>query len=209
VELARTQQSGGGWSYVRLEGRGDNTIGFVTAAALCALHEAMGAEIKSPTGMINDATNALERLCQPHGSFRYMQGAGDKEAEGSLRGPLYALALCRHKKAGADHLQRALKVYFENHAYTRKERGKGLCHTGPEGFASYYLIFGYAFSAEALAEVPANAMSAKERKDLHDALLEDVMSMRLEDGSFCDNAMIGRHYGAGMALHVLAALKAP
>ena len=88
------------------------------------------------------------------------------------------------------------------HKQVRRERGKGLCHTGPEGTASYYLIFGYAFAAEAVRELPE-----KERAKYREALAEDLLKLALEDGTFCDSPGIGRHYGTGMALRALRLLK--
>lgn len=204
--MAQGRHASGGWAYVRIAGHDDNPIGFVTAAALLALREAQGAGANVPADMFSKAAAVLERLHNPNGSFGYMWASGigeDKRvAEASLRSPLYAYALMREKRAEGATLRKALDVYLKHHEHTRKERGKGLCHTGQEGTASYYLLFGYQFAAEALAFVPE-----KDRAPFRKALVEDVLSLHCADGSFTDNAMIGRTYGAAMAVQTLRLLE--
>lgn len=204
--MAEGRHASGGWAYVRIAGQDDNPIGFVTAAALLALREAQGAGANVPAEMFSKAAVVLERLANPNGSFGYMWASGigedKKQAEASLRSPLYAYALMREKRAEGATLRKALDVYLKHHEHTRKERGKGLCHTGQEGTASYYLLFGYQFAAEALAFLPE-----KDRAPFKKALVEDVLSLHCADGSFTDNAMIGRTYGAAMAVQTLRLLE--
>lgn len=204
--MRQGRHASGGWAYVRIAGIDDNPIGFVTAAALLALREAQSAGASVPAEMLSKAAVVLERLQNPNGSFGYMWASGigedKKQAEASLRSPLYAYALMREKRAEGAALRKALDVYLKHHEHTRKERGKGLCHTGQEGTASYYLLFGYQFAAEALAFVPE-----KDRAPFKKALVEDVLSLHCADGSFTDNAMIGRTYGAAMAVQTLRLLE--
>ena len=95
----------------------------------------------------------------------------------------------------------AARAHVEHHEHVRKERGKKLCHTSPEGVASYYLLYGYRFATEALAELPKG-----ERRRYAEALLDDLLYFRTEDGAFCDNPGTGRCYGAGMALESIRRL---
>lgn len=191
--MQTSQRRGGGWGYFDK----DATIGFVTAAAVLALMDARDAGVKVRDDTLDRALDALEALRDEDGTYRYMEGtaAGDP-AESSLRGPLYALAL---KRAGrSDAVRGALDAYLKHRARAIKEKGKTLCHTAPEGTASYYLMFGYAFAAEALRELPE-----KERAKYADALREDVLALRCEDGGFLDSRVGGRSYATAMALAAL------
>jgi hypothetical protein len=156
--------------------------------------------------MLKRALDSLEVLRHPNGTFGYMHSGGKgsdaRRAEASLRSPLYAYVLHRAKRGGVDAIVRALDVYLEHRLHVRLERGKTLCHTGQEGTASYYLLYGYAFMAEALHALP-KGKRARYRK----ALLDDVLAARRKDGSFLDNPLIGRSYGTAMALKALAELK--
>jgi hypothetical protein len=142
--------------------------------------------------------------------FNYMVGPGDLggEAECAMRSPLCALALERAGngagKGSVDEVRAALELYLKHRDRVRRERGKRLCHTGPEGTASYYLLFGYGFAAEAVNDLPTS-----ERPRFRAALREDVLALRTEDGGFLDNPASGRCYGAGMALWTLARLRDP
>ena len=195
-DMAAEQDRSGGWAYAL---RGGNSIGFVTAAAALALMDARKAGAKVPEKMLDKALNVLEQLRHPSGSFGYMlssgRGSADRQAEASLRSPLYAFALHRGGKGGVDAIRRAFDIYLKHRRHVRKERGKTLCHTGPEGTASYYLLYGYAFMAEALAALPV-----RDRARYREAILDDVLAARRQDGSFLDNPTMGRAYGTGMAL---------
>ncbi|MBI2921474.1 MAG: hypothetical protein HYY18_10370 [Planctomycetes bacterium] len=199
-EMKKGRFPDGGWAYFRPEGGGGVSIGFVTAAAVCALGAAEKAGAEVPEAMVAKAVEVVAALRADDGAFGYMgrPQAGDRQGEASLRSPMYALVLRRAGKGDVAELRAALDIYIEHREHVRTERGKSLCHTSPEGAASYYLLYGYAWSAESLSELPE-----KERKKYRAALLEDVLYMRTKDGGFCDNSAMGRHYGAGMALRAL------
>jgi len=201
-DLALNQYESGGWGYFHHESNTDNSIGFVTSAAVLALHRADAAGAKVPRTMLIRACDSIEYLKHPNGSFGYMwmSGKGDdaKQAEASLRSPLYALALKRRSRMDADGVRTALNVYLKHREHTIAEKGKSICHTGPEGTAAYYLLFGYRFAAEALLELPE-----KEQAAYREALRHDVLQYRTADGSFCDYLSVGREYGAAMALSTL------
>lgn len=200
--LRRDRFEDGGWAYFRQEGAPGAAIGFVTAAALCALLEAKSAGADVPGEMTAGAARVVASMKQPRGAFGYFAAGGadpkGREAEAAFRSPLYALALKRAGKGEVEGIRASLALYREFREHDRKERGKSLCHTSPEGLASYYLLFGLAFAMEAVEELPE-----KERAALRAAIVEDVLTMRTADGGFCDNPAVGRHYGAGMALDVL------
>ncbi len=194
--LDEMQSRAGGWGYVNLQevgGAKDPSMGFVTAAILLALIDAKKAGARVPDKIFEGAAGCIASMKGPDGSFSYGGGAGAPNAESSLRSPLYALAL---KRAGApDAVRASLDHYIKFRLHVRKERGKTLCHTGPEGTASYYLLYGYRFAAEA-AQGDANA-------DVRRALVEDVLATRCDDGGFLDSPVEGRTYGTGMALIAL------
>ena len=77
-------------------------------------------------------------------------------------------------------------------------------HTGSGGQGSHYLMFDYATAAAAVADLPPN-----ERAAFRPALLEEILACRLVDGSFLDNPMLGRPYGAAMALTAFERLGVP
>lgn len=200
--LRRDRFPDGGWAYFRQEGSPGAAIGFVTAAALCALLEAKSAGAEVPAEMTEGAAKVVASMKQARGAFGYFAAGGadpkGREAEAAFRSPLYALALKRAGKGDVEGIRESLALYREFREHDRKERGKSLCHTSPEGLASYYLLFGLAFAMEAVEE-----LSEKERAALRAAIVEDVLTMRTAHGGFCDNPAVGRHYGAGMALDVL------
>ncbi len=195
--LHEEQARAGGWGYANLEevgGAKDPSMGFVTAAVLLALLDAKTAGASVPNAVIEGAAGCVASMKGPEGSFSYHGGAGTPNAESSLRGPLYALAL---KRASAgDDVRAALDHYMKFRLHVRKERGKTLCHTGPEGHAAYYLLYGYRFAAEA-AQGEAYA-------DVRRAIVDDVLATRCDDGGFLDGPAQGRTYGTGMALIALA-----
>lgn len=206
-DMQLNQYESGGWGYFHHESDDNNSIGFVTSAAILALHRADSTGAKIPKQMLERACKSIEHLRHPSGSYGYMwmNGQGDekKQAEASLRSPLYALALKRRGRLDAAGVRTALNIYLKHHEHTIKERGKSICHTGPEGTAAYYLLFGYRFAAEAVNELPE-----EERGKYAAALKSDVLQFRLADGSFCDYHSVGREYGAAMALTTLDCLSA-
>ncbi|MCB9896317.1 MAG: terpene cyclase/mutase family protein [Planctomycetes bacterium] len=202
ADMKKQQYPSGGWGYFHHESSPDNSIGFVTAPALLALKRADQAGAKVPSSMLVRAADALEYLQSPNGSYGYMWMSGKvdpaKEAESSLRSPLYALALRRVARLDAQGVRKSLDIYLKHREHVIAERGKSVCHTGAEGTAPYYLLFGYRFAAEALDELPA-----EQRSRYAEALRHDVLQFRKADGSFCDYLSVGREYGAAMALATL------
>lgn len=196
-ELARDQTPSGGWSYYA-----GIDPAFVTATVILALQEALEAGVPVPEAVVQKGLRSLESGRDPGGAFRYAPGGAAPRAEAGVRSPLCALALLRGGRGKPSDLVAALDRYLEGRLDVRKERGKALCHTGPDGTAAYYLLFGYAFAAESLGRV-----AGERRAAYRSALLEDVLAARRGDGSFLDFPAVGRHYGTGMALTALARLR--
>ncbi len=195
-ELAREQTPGGGWSYF-----GGMDLSFVTAAAVLALVEARERGAKVPPDVLRRGLDCVEGARGPKGEFRYARGGGEPGAQAGLRSPLGALALLRGGRGDAEGVRRGLEHYLGHRLSARKERGKALCHTSPDGTAAYYLLYGYAFAAEALETLPA-----ADREPFRRALVEDVLQARREDGGFADFPATGPAYGTGMALAAMARL---
>jgi len=82
-----------------------------------------------------------------------------------------------------------------------KELGKSLMHAGPDGQGCHYVLFDYAFAAEAVAELPA-----AERRRFRALLVELFLDARSAEGGFLDTPINGWAYGTGMALVGLDAL---
>lgn len=203
--LARGRLHDGGWAYFRAAGSEGAAISFVSAATLCALLDARAAGVQVDQDLIDAAAELVAAARRAPGEYDYFgaQPAGPSAAaEAAFRGPLCALALLRAGRGGVEELRAALELYLAQRAHGLRERGKALCHTSPAGLASYYLIFGCAFAAEALEHLPR-----RERARFRAALLEDVLDLRTGDGAFCDNPAIGRHYGAALALRALRILR--
>lgn len=204
-ELARGRLPDGGWAYFRLEGSEGAAITFVTALVVNALLEARAAGARVEEALIGAGADAVAAARRVPGEYLYFGPSvpgGLSEAEAAFRGPLCALALERAGRGRPEEIQAALDLYLSHRGHGLAERGKTLCHTSPAGLASYYLLFGCAFAAEALERLPRRA-----RARYRTALLEDVLALRTADGGFCDNPILGRHYGAGMALRALRELR--
>lgn len=191
--LEERQTPGGGWSYY-----GDQEASFVTAAAAIALVDAKESGVEVPETLLRRTMKCLRAFGKGETGFRYMRGSAKPDTESALRGPACALALFRGGAGSAEEMAAALDRVAERRAEVRRERGKALCHTAPDGVASYYLLYGYAFAGEALEALPE-----EERTGRREAIVEEVLSMRLEDGCFLDFPAIGRFTGTGMALLAL------
>jgi hypothetical protein len=202
--LRRGRQSNGGWSYVDLSRAGasaDNSISFVTAAAVLALIEAREAGVKDGSDMVSPAADLVESLRHDGAVFGYQTATAGVAAptEAALRGPLCAYALRRAGRAkDTADLEAAFRALAGVQQAFLKETGKPLCHTAPDATSGYYVLYGLRFAAEASAELPEPARAAARRD-----VLETVLKLRRDDGSFCDFPSIGPAYGTAMALDAL------
>jgi len=213
--LERTQVSGGGWNYrvwtavdTGRQPTGESAS-FMTAAVVLALIEARDLECEIPEALVERGLACLEDMRTEGTGFEYFladqQDAHrwSTEAGAAGRGPVCTLALYRGGRADLDELRESLDVFLRHRASYAREQGKSIMHAAPDSQGSHYLLFDYAWSAQALAELPRSEQSV-----YREALLEDVLAARVSDGSFLDNAINGRHYGAGMALEALLTLAA-
>ncbi len=203
-----SQHDRGGWPYVILAGDDDTgfdpSASFLTAGVLLALLDARAAGAQVPQGALDRGLGFLRRTRLPDGSFRYFgdvpQAEGDPEAAG--RGPVCALALLRGGAGTVAELRIALEGFGAQREALARERGKDLCHTGPEGQGAHYLFYDWAFAAAAVAELPASERARHRRP-----LLQDVLEARDAEGAYADMPSLGRAYGTAMALAALRALQ--
>src|SRR5207344_986268 len=123
----------------------------------------------------------LRAVRLPEGTFRYMPDldGGDGPHPGAAgRGPACALALQRAGDSNRELIPSALACFFRHRPALAKEWHKELCHTGPDGQGSHYLLFDYFHAAGALRLVPE-----KDRLRDRATILGDVLAARLADGS--------------------------
>jgi len=202
-----SQADGGGWPYVVLSGSAqgglDTSASFLTAGVLLALLDARAAGAELPQAPLERGLRALAGMRGEDGTYRYFadvpEPAGDPEAGG--RGPVCELALLRGGAGDLDGVRRALEAFDAQRAALAREFGKDLCHTGPQGQGAHYLLYDWAFAAQAAAALPAG-----ERARWRRALLGDVLAQRDAQGAYVDMPSLGRAYGSAMALVALDAL---
>ena len=214
-EVCARQVENGGWPYVSLstDPSGDGMASsFLSAAVLLTLCEAKQLGLEVPAQTLAKGAAFLRSLRDEDGTFRYAPDVkghvrGEDRPEAAGRSPLCALALHRALLAGGGQgdlagIRRALEVFLAHRAVLEAQRGKDLCHTGPDGQASYYFAFDHAYAAEAVQELPP-----AERARFADPIQAGILAARCQDGSFLDMPALGRPYATGMLLGGLEALR--
>jgi len=204
--LRASQGTSGGWNYGPMVL--DDPVSFITAGVLYGLQEGKAAGARVPDEMIKAACKCLESLRTKSGAFDYMKSSNpqillskpnpDEEAERAGRGPMCALVLQRAGRAKPEHVLAMLEIFLKHRRALDLERGVMLPHTGPQGQASYYFFYNYEFAVLAAAALPA-----ARRAEFLAPLREDVLTIRLDDGSWEDSPSVGRMYATGMALLIL------
>jgi len=215
--LLATQRKGGGFSYYQgpdpeyPDPQLEISFSFVTAYVLLALREAQAVGVDVPDDAIERAAGCLARCREMNGTFSYAlshrdesAGRDPKPSGAAGRGPecAWTLALCGRAETG--DVVRALDHFLACSATYAREQGKTLMHCGPEGEGSHYLLFDYAFAAQAAASLPV-----EQRARYRGPLLDLVLAARTEAGSFVDNPIVGDHAGTALALEALRALRVP
>ncbi|MFH2001529.1 MAG: hypothetical protein ABIK28_17735 [Planctomycetota bacterium] len=208
MELQESQMIGGGWSYLVSSDLGapsdkpQLSMSFVTAVLVMSLMNANSTNVHVPEEVIENALACLERMKNPDGTFEYMinhalgHAPRNTAPEGAAgRGPLCTLALYFGGRAEMAGIRRALDLFMKHQQYYAKEHGKTLMHAGPHAQGSHYLMFDYAYAAEAVQQLPEG-----EREIYRSWLLDQILSMRTAEGSYVDNPLLGWHYGTAMAL---------
>jgi len=212
ADLLKRQRPGGGFSYYvsrdpRTDARDSRAISFVTAYVALALLDANEAGFPVPMVRTGRCLDALGAMLNPNGTFSYMKAGGvrapdaTKEPGAAGRGPYCALALLRGGRAELDLVRKTLALFAKHREGLGRERRKALMHTGDDKQGSHYVMFDYGMIAEAIAALPE-----AERTAPRDLLLAEILAARLTDGSYVDNPMLGRAFGAAMALSAYESL---
>ncbi len=215
--LLATQRKGGGFSYyqgpdpTKPDPRLEISFSFVTAYVVLALREAQAIGVDVDDEALARAVDCLARCREMNGTYSYAlshmdEGAGrDPKPSGAAgRGPECAWTLAQCGRATDGDVAKALDHFLACRKAFAQEQGKTLMHCGLEGEGSHYLLFDYAFAAQAAAALPA-----EERARYRGPLLDLVLAARTDAGSFVDNPVIGDHAGTALALEALRALRAP
>ena len=202
--LGDRQHASGGWPYVVVAGSdGGLCSSFLTAAVLSALVEARACGVTVDPKMTDRGAAFLKALIVGDG-FRYapdVPAVRGEDVSAAGRGPACALALERCGDRDLPRLAKALEVFERHKTSLASELRKDLCHTGPQGIASYFFFFDYLFAAEATRRLPAADRRAHAR-----SIRDAVLSTRGADGTFVDMPSIGRAYGTAMALLIFEEL---
>lgn len=208
--LKRMQMDGGGWNYrvaTIVGGRRQLTnqsASFMTATVILALLDVREAGFVVPEQLLTTSLDCLARCRGPRGVFEYFL-THDAESrrtaleEGAAgRGPVCTLALLRGGKGSPDAVRQSLDLFMKYRGRYARETGKSLMHAAPGGQGSHYLLFDYAWAAEACGELPEG-----DRAMYQTRLRELVLRTHRRGGAFLDNPINGVHYGAAMALEAI------
>lgn len=206
--LRKVQKPGGGWNYLitqdleNPEAVPNISMSFTTASVLMALLDTRESGIAVPDKMIDDAVDCLKFALNDNKTFEYIvyHDLDDLPrrtpvAGAAGRGPVCSLAMYLGGKGDLDTIRQTLDLFMvHRHTYS-KEQGKTLMHAGPEAQGSHYLMFDYAYAAEAIMKLPE-----EERAQYAYPLLDQILAARTIEGSYVDNPLLGWFYGTAMAL---------
>ncbi|MCH2183687.1 MAG: terpene cyclase/mutase family protein [Mariniblastus sp.] len=198
--LQNLQSKRGGW-YHEYENP------FVTATALCALHEAQEAGAQVDEAKIRSGVESLASDRGNLGSYPYSSGrrrAARKETERDIsaaagRMPLCEVALRLWDGSDNARLQNAIEQSFrfqENLDVALKYDD----HTSRLAYGGFFFWYDMRGRSEAISYVQDDEL----RRQMEQRQREIVMALPEIDGCFVDSHEIGRCYGTAMALLCLA-----
>ncbi len=203
--LQNVQSKRGGW-YHEYENP------FVTATALCALHEAQQAGASVDQEKIRSGIKSLSDDRGKSGSYPYSSGRrrpGKKETERDIsaaagRMPLCELALVVWKQSDDAKLQNAIQQSFNFHDNLDVSL-KYDDHTSRLAYGGFFFWYDMRGRSEAIARIT----DAELRKSMEQRQRKIVMALPEIDGCFVDSHELGRCYGTAMALLCLARQSRP
>ncbi|MCH2178726.1 MAG: hypothetical protein MK106_07970 [Mariniblastus sp.] len=198
--LQSVQSKRGGW-YHEYENP------FVTATALCSLHEAKQAGAVLDMQKVSLGVKALSKDRQSPGTFPYSSGGRRKVTDGSERElsaaagrmPLCEVALSLWGESDLKRLQNAIQQSFryqENLDVALKYDD----HTSRLAYGGFFFWYDMRGRSEAISNLMAGELKSwcqAKQKGI-------IMAMPEIDGCFVDSHEIGRCYGTAMALLCLA-----
>ena len=219
-DLADRQQQNGGWSYYLTTKVGGaatpQSISFTSATVVMALERAVEVGMAVDEEMLKRGLDCMAALRCENGTFAYfLNGADFATSEpasfdirgSAARGPACALSLIRGGRETFTDLAPRLQMYIDNLPLFGAQRHKALMHAGANAQGSHYLLYDYSTAAEALRAAGKDDLPPSLRKAAYNAILGQIRSCRLHDGSYLDNPLIGVNIGTGLALTALVDLQ--
>jgi len=206
---------GGGWNYAGGRSTGGQAS-FVTAPATQSLLLARSQGEKVPDEILERCREVLESDRMKDGAFTY-GGKGDSEDSkedgidalpGSAgRSPLCETTLILLGGGSLDAVRAALENINTNREHLEERRAQPGTHEGTYAIAPYFYLYGHRFAAQAIMLLPE-----KEREKQLQRLIEPIISVRNENGSWSDRSEDlprARFVGTSFSLYVLLGDKAP
>ena len=197
--IGKTQRADGNWT---VYGE-DRPASFNTALNVMALARAKNSGLDVPDKLFSSGVKALEDMRTKAGLFPYSTKLGHEwmtTPHGSIARDLlceHALLLAGKKTKPA--IEKALDRFLQYHTELRAPTKKLYDYFDERAHGGYYFFFAYLNAARA-----ADNCSDALQKKLFAATREALDSSREFDGTWMDQAMLGRAYGTAMALVILA-----
>jgi hypothetical protein len=201
VKLENLQSERGNWYH-------EYANPFVTATALCALHEARRSGAAVDMDKVEAGLKSLLNDRAKNGSFPYTsrrsEGANDEGSPIDIqasagRMPVCELALRYWDRASHESLVRAIEHSFEHHDLLSSAL-KYDDHTSRLAYGGFFFWYDMQGRSEAISAVTDQRM----RDEMIARQHRIVLSLPEIDGCFVDSHELGRCYGTAMALLCLA-----
>lgn len=198
--IADSQQADGCWTVYEPE----RPTSFNTALNLRALLAAREAGFEVPEEILISGLEALEAMRTSAGLFPYSTQAGHEwmtTPHGAIaRDPLCESTLLAAGR-GSKRLVREALERFEDHCGELREPTKKLYdYFNARGHGGYYQLFAWRNAVDA-----SGALTDRQRARFLRLAATHLAMAREFDGTWIDQAMLGRAYGTAMALYVLGA----
>ena len=209
--LERSQCVDGGWGYFDFNARTYKPSGvsmsFCTGLILLALYEAREVGIEIPEKMVRAAVISLRRCRTPEGGYvysfnwRYAPNGLINRHGGSLtRTPGNNLALYRMSHGiDKEELEKGVRTLLRKKRFTRMASRRPVPHESWFMVSGYFYLFGYFYAGECCRLLPEKVLA-----EVRDGLIEEILYVRMPDGSFLDYPFYGYDKPYGTAYAVLA-----
>lgn len=212
--LARYASIDGGWSYYDFRAQtqvpSGQSLSFVDAAVLVALHAGREAGADVPVPQVRAALAALRRMRNPDDSFLYgehhfwrpvLPANRPAGSLGRTQACLLALRLWDPPSAPDAAVRAGLERFVKREGWLDIGRKRPIPHEAWFSVAGYYFYFGHYYAARL-----AQCLPPEERAPVHRAIAETVAARQETDGSWWDFPFYDYHpyYGTAFALLTLA-----
>lgn len=211
--LQRYESVDGGWGYYdfkyQLKQPSSDSMSFVNAAVLVAMHEARNAGHEPPPRLVERAVTATRRQRLPDDSFLYgeylkWQPRRDINRPGGSLGRTQAcnlaLRLWGDESVTDQMLVDWLDRLIARNGWLDIGRKRPIPHESWFGVAGYFYYFGHYYAGRCLQELPA-----EQRPPLQAHLARLMLDRQEKDGSWWDFPLYDYHqpYGTSFALMTL------